>query len=305
MSNQYIYHDKISDKLYEKIERKALIINILLNFLLIISGITFYFLTKSSSILFDGVYSGIMTLTSGLALFVTFASKKKSNTFPFGKCIFEDIFSLFKNLLVLLVSAFFAYDAITSIIDITSNKIEPTVIPNILIYSIYISIVCSISIIIISIYYFMNKKIGGKSIIIKAEIKSSIIDFLISFSIGVALLISSFVAGDSNRTREIIDRSITIVLITSIIPFIIKSLFFDLCNISGKRLYRKEEKELIKHLDVKQIDDIYIKKHNKQRIIFIYIQDQKGINLSKIKNKTNSHIFDHYPDETNIFYILK
>lgn len=299
MSKEYIFSNSFDNSLYEKIERKALIINISLNLLLIISGIIFYFITKSSSILFDGVYSGIMTITSGLALMITYVSKKKSDMFPFGKNIFEDIFSLFKNLMVLIVAIFFSYDAISSLVDISTNKLQPSIIQDVVIYSIYISIVCSISIVIISIYFFMNKKIEGKSVILKAEIKSSIIDFLISFSIGLALFISSLIPGNTDIIREIIDRCITIVLIISIIPFVIKGIIYDLFNISGKRLYKDEENKLKEHLSLAEINDIYIRRHNKQVIIFIYVH--REVNFKEI----NEHIYEHYSRETNIYYIFK
>lgn len=304
MSSNYLYSDINCSKKHKKIEQRALIINIILSIALIVTGIVFFFFTSSSSILFDGVYSAAMTTTSIIALVLTNFTCKKSKHFPFGLSIFDNVFSLFKNMLVIIISILFAYEAINDLIKIGNNTFIPQDLPDINVYVIYISIVCSISIVIISIYFFMNKKIEGGSVILKAEIKSSIIDFLISFSIGIALLISTLVANNDNIIREIIDKSITITLITVITPFVFKEFIIELLTICGKRLNKKEEEELRKHLDKKSIKNIFIKKHNNHKIIYIFLDISLVKNVNKEINNIKLHLNEHYDKGTDFYFII-
>lgn len=299
----YKYEEKKLSANFKKIESRALVINTILNLVLSIIEILFFVFTDSISILFDGVFSLSMTLTSAIALLLSFFINKNSFNYPLGRSIYDNIFSLFKSLLVIVISVFFLYDSISAIIDTCKYNVLDNDVNNKNIYIAYITTACFMSLIITLIYFIANKKIENKSILLNAEIKSSIIDFSISFFIGISLVISSFIANNQDKVRSIIDNSLIIILVSIMIPIIVKSFIVDLLIISGYRMFKDEEIELKNHLNDLNITDIYIKRHNEQKIFLITLKLTNN-DLDEIKKKISSHIYEHYSENTKIIFII-
>lgn len=300
-SQYYINETNISIDL-KKTEQKCLFITLSLNIALSIFEVAFFFVTYRSSILFDGIFSSIMSLTSLFALILTFFIKKKSFNYPFGKSIYDNVFAMFKNLLLAVVSVYFIIDSSISIRNACMNIFDETGTADWL-YIIYICVACGTSIIITLVFYFFSRKINHQSIILKVEIKSSIFDFLISFFIGIALLVSAFTS-NSILVRELVDKCLTILFIIIILPIVVKSFFQELLIICGYRVWRSEEQKLIEHLDMKEIIDIYIRRHNQQKIFMIKLNIDNVKNITKTKHAITNHIYKHYSKDSEIYFIL-
>lgn len=303
--NHYIFEEKNLMQDYQKIERKALIITITLNVILSIVEIVFFFLTDSTSVLFDGIFSMIMTVTTIIALVLGYFVSHKNFNYPFGKSVYNNIFTMFKSLLIFSTCVVFLYMAINSIVDITVNNKLPEQLPNFEIYIAYVVVACVMSLVIYFVYYFYNKKIDNKSIILTVERKSCIVDFGISFSVGIALIIASLVGTNDIFIREIVDKSLTIAFVIVVSPPIVKLFIEQILNVAGCRMHKNEEIELKKHLNQPDIIDIYIQKHNEHNIFLIKLDITKNTkDIRKIKKSIDDHIYTHYSKNTEIIYIF-
>ncbi|MGL4952124.1 MAG: cation transporter [Mycoplasma sp.] len=290
---------------YKKNENKCLLITIILNFTLLIIEFVFYFLTKSSSILFDASYSLIMTTTVVFAYALNNILEKKNLNYPLGQSIYENIFTLLKSVLIIAMMTLFAYGSISTLVKISSGKMIIEQLPSYEIYLAYVITSCFFSTVIFLVFFFYNKKMEKKSIIINIEMKSCVLDFGISFSVGLALLVTSITSGDDIMIREIIDKSVTLLFIVIVSPEVFKTLFSQVLIIAGHRVFKVEENELKNHLKEKCIIDIYIRRFNSEKIFMIKVDsDLIEVPIKVIQAKISEHIFKHYSSDTKIVYIL-
>ncbi len=304
MINDYKYNEEKYNPKAKIIERNCLIITTILNINLAIIEIVFFFLTNSMSILFDGIFSSIMSLTSLFAIILTIFTTKNSFNYPFGRSVYDNVFALFKNLLVILVGLYFIVDSSITLYNLSNNIIQPEKFNNQKIYIAYISVACGMSLITLLIYFLFHKHLSYKSSILKSELLSTAVDFFISFSIGVALIVSTLFANNNLLIRDIVDKSLTIVLILIIIPPVIKSFVIEILNITGYRLFKDEEKELKIHLKFKEIDDVYIQRHNQQKIFMIKLKINSDTDILMIKSEILKHIYEHYSSDSKIYYLI-
>ncbi len=304
MGTNYKHHEKVTNYNTKLVERNTLIATCVLNIILSIAELTFYFLTSSTSILFDGIFSCFMTITSLVGLILTWIVQKKSYNYPFGKGVFDNIFSLFKHLLTITICIYFIVECSIMFYDINvKHQFESFSSDNYL-FIIYTSIASVMSLIIILIYYMAYTKTNKTSTILKAEIKSSFVDLSISLAIGISLIVSVFVSNNQTVIANI-DKSIALSLVVLITPSTVIAFVRELLNISGKRFFKDEEQELKEHLKLKCISDIFIIRHNQQKIFMINIDITKvNTDLNKMKAKISNHIYQHYSKDTEIYYFI-
>ena len=85
-------------------EKKALIWGVGINAFSAVLGFVFYGLTKSQSLLLDSLVSFILVLSTVISLFVTNnAHKDESEEFPLGRWAIENLFLVFRAILMLLI----------------------------------------------------------------------------------------------------------------------------------------------------------------------------------------------------------
>ncbi|MGL4950737.1 MAG: cation transporter, partial [Mycoplasma sp.] len=193
---------------YKKNENNCLIITIILNIVLLGVEFGFYFVTKSTSILFDASYSLIMTITVILMYVLNVVLEKRKFNYPLGQAIYENIFSLLKCILVIIVIGLFSFTAISTLIKVSDGTMIYEKMPSYEIYLAYVIVSCSLSAAIFFVFSFYHKRLEKKSIIISVERKACILDFGISFAVGISLLITSITSADDAMVREITDKSI-------------------------------------------------------------------------------------------------
>lgn len=268
------------------LEQNSIIYGLITNALLSITGIVYFFLTNSVSILFDSLYSGVMTVASVFAIVITAVfSNKKHKNYPLGASSYENLFTLFKTILVLAGSAVFFVEAILSLVNQeTLEQLGQN--PEYMIS--YIVIVILLSAVACFVFWYVNKFKNCKSEILRIELKSAFIDLFISVSVGVAMVVAAIGIHGNNAglIMNIIDKSMVLVVIVLFTPTSLKILWEQIKILAGKRLLLKEEQHYKKVINNKIVDDIYIKLIGKNRIVFI------TIDIDKTTKQTHKSIHD-------------
>ncbi len=180
----------------KKIERNALIVSSVTNFIIAFSGIFVYCITGLQALFLDGVFSLIAFVSTILAAVVSRISRIKTKAYPDGLHFLEPLYAIFKALLILLLLgvsiaetgrtayAYFAYG------EGELMNIDP-VVP----YSICMVIMC------FGLSLFnrhQNKRINNTSTILAAESKGNFVDGLQTLGIGIAAVLLFFVDPDSS-----------------------------------------------------------------------------------------------------------
>jgi len=99
-------------------EDRALRAALLANIVLTVLGVVFALLTGSDAILLDGVYSFTGVLVSLFTIYVARVLRQpESEEFPFGFAPLEPLLNMAKGLLILAVSGFALFSAITSLLS--------------------------------------------------------------------------------------------------------------------------------------------------------------------------------------------
>ncbi|MGF1753436.1 cation transporter [Vibrio makurazakiensis] len=228
------------------IERRALIIGIIANLVMAISGWAAFNLSGSEALLLDGNMSFILFITTLVALKITKIKSKKSDTFPFGLYVAEALYSLMKGLLLLGV--------VVSAISSNGSKvlsywqgaaIEPIKTGIIIYYAIAMVIICwGLSL----FYYSQNKRINNNSSMLKVDQKSSFIDGILSASTGAILVVIGFIEPTSQFSPllyigdSILVITLALMMITQPIN-IMKEAFVEL---AGGKLQDNESYQDIK-----------------------------------------------------------
>lgn len=279
-----------------KLEKNAILIGLLINFILAFLGLLFYFLTDSISILFDGLYSTIMTVASALAFFIiSFYSNKKDNKYPLGAGTFENLFSFSKTILVIITSIIFFAQSVISIVAKESLEFRTPA------YMItYISLMVVFSTLACGIFLYVNNIKKCNSEIIKVEFRSALIDLCISLSVGIAMIAAALGVGvgeKANIIKNIIDKAMVISCVILTAPASVIILVEQIRILVGKRVLIKEEDAILAMLNNEMIMDVFIMIVGKHRIIMVSIdsrklEDQLKYSILEIKQKileTNSN----------------
>lgn len=88
-------------------EFRALLIGVILNFISTFLGIAFYTKTQSSSMLLDAVISAILFGTTIISLIVSNnVNKRETSRYPLGRYAIENMFLLFRSIMMLGTVAF-------------------------------------------------------------------------------------------------------------------------------------------------------------------------------------------------------
>jgi Predicted Co/Zn/Cd cation transporters len=180
----------------KKIERKALIVSSIINFIITGAGIWVFSVTKIQALFLDFFFSLIVFMSSILAIIISKASTRKVKSYPDGLSFLEPLYAILKSLLtliLLIVSAILV--SMTAYQYFAYGNGEAMNIRPVLPYSISMVILC------FGLSFFnkkQNMKIGNISTILTAESKSNFIDGLQSFGIGIAIVLLNLIDVNSN-----------------------------------------------------------------------------------------------------------
>ena len=172
-------------KLNKKTEKNILIFSIVAAFGFAILGFVWGFLIDSKILIFDGIYSFISVILSGVSLYVaSVLNKEEDDKFQFGRSQLEPIAILFKSLTIFSVCV---YAFIGGLQDIYSGGTE-TNIKSAIIYSIIATIACLIC---WGIMLKQSKKVKHSGLLI-VEKHQWLMDTLLSSAVLVGFTIAYF-----------------------------------------------------------------------------------------------------------------
>lgn len=273
------------------IEKRALIIGVIANLIMAISGWAAFNLSGSEALLLDGNMSFILFITTLVALKITTIKSNKSDTFPFGLYVAEALYSLMKGLLLLGV--------VVSAISSNGSKvlsywqgaeIEPIKTGIIVYYAIAMVIICwGLSL----FYYRQNKRINNNSSMLKVDQKSSFIDGILSASTGTILVVIGFIEPTSQFSPllyigdSILVITLALMMITQPIN-IMKEAFVEL---AGGKLQDNESYQDIKAKVESQlctrshhIKSLHISKTGSSYLVVI------GLDLTQLNSQSRSRL---------------
>ena len=191
-------------------EFRALIIGVIINLISAIVGFIFFYLTTSMSILLDGLISAILCGSTIVSIFVSnYVNKNDSKKYPFGRYAIENVFLLFRAIMMLGTIIFTILDGALTILDFINNQTIDNFNASNWQLIVYGLSMCGLCLLITLVYSILNKKSQVKSEIIRIEIKASLYDGLVTLvAISSLLLFSNieFLSG----IKEIGD-SITVI----------------------------------------------------------------------------------------------
>ena len=105
-------------------EFRALIIGVIINLISAIVGFIFFYLTTSMSILLDGLISAILCGSTIVSIFVSnYVNKNDSKKYPFGRYAIENVFLLFRAIMMLGTIIFTILDGALTILSIIKRLI--------------------------------------------------------------------------------------------------------------------------------------------------------------------------------------
>lgn len=173
------------------IERKALMVSIVMNLINGLAGILIYIVTDLNALLLDGVFTLIAFVSSIAALFISKNSHRTTENFPNGMYFLEPLYGILKSIatLMLLVITLLETSA-TAYAYFVHHDGQPMVTGPVLPYTIIMVISC------FGLAYYnkrQNRKINGLSTMLEAESRGNYIDGLISAGVGVAIIALSLV----------------------------------------------------------------------------------------------------------------
>lgn len=276
----------------KKIEQKALMVGIVMNVLMGLSGLIVYRITRIEALFIDAYYTIIALFSGLLAIFISKTSAKRTDLFPNGFFILEPLYALLKSSLSLLLLT-----SSTITVSISAYRYfvhgqgdilnALPVVP----YTLVMVCLC----LSLSFYYKrQNKKIGGASTMLLSESKNSLVDGMISAGVGVAALLVFMLDADSplGFLKYTGDFFITVVLVAITIKeplSIVRSASIEIAGGALKQGQAKKEIETCvrRHFDGENlIGDCLVYKVGMSFEVYLQLDSQaQRIDLNQLSSK--------------------
>lgn len=239
----------------KSIEKRALIVSSVINFIMTVAGIAVFILTNLQSLFLDAFFSFIAFLSNIMAIIFSNVSKKKNRTYPTGMFFLEPLYGIIKSLLMF---ALLFYSLIeTSIVAYNyffNNAQQLLNFGPVTAYSLIMVIMCFG----LSAYNkHQNKKINNASTMLTAESKSNLVDGIISGGIGILVFLLNFIDIDGGLgfLHYTGDFFITLLLVVVSIKQPAKLFILSIREISGATVKDKEIKKTIREIIRKEIKE--------------------------------------------------
>ena len=175
----------------KNIEKNALLVSSITNFIITLAGIWVYWTTGIQALFLDCVFSLIAFISTVLASVISRISQKKTKSYPNGMHFLEPLYGILKSLLILfLLGMSFVTTFQTAYNYFLFGVGEIMNTAPVLPYTLSMVILCFG----LGIYNKkQNNKINNTSTILTAESKGNFIDGLQSFGIGIAVVMLYFI----------------------------------------------------------------------------------------------------------------
>lgn len=298
-----------------KIENKAILINAPFIFIMAISGLIFGYLSNSSSIVLDGLFSTILLLTLIFAAYIKHLSKQPiSYLYPYSKWKLDSIYILFKVLILLGILLYTLFDACFVLFEYVFNGVTPESVNGFWI-TIYSIIKLSAAVPSYLIYKKYREQTSNRSEFLKIEQKSVLIDAAITLSI----LIGFYTIGQIEMFAEITDAIILLVLALFLIKEMISELILIINILLGKRIQVEKEEYYVNLFNNYFYDfkfkDVHIEYYGATTVVSIvcgFTGQKSIIDLHNFERKIKKQLRDdlgeiylhtYWDDDTNPYCI--
>ncbi|RSX53498.1 cobalt transporter [Bifidobacterium goeldii] len=215
----------------KRIERKALIVGIVVNVLQVAAGMAVFFMTGLKAMFLDFSFTAISVLSGLVAVYLSSRTVRTTERFPNGLFALEPIYAICKAIFTLSLLLFSLVDVSRVAYDyFVFGQGERIETGPVVIYEIVIVLVCFG----LYVYYRReNHAIRNSSTMLTAECKSTLVDGAMSFGIGVVAVILMFLptGGSLDFLHFTGDFFITVALVAFTIkePFsVLKDAFIEL-----------------------------------------------------------------------------
>jgi len=289
------------------IEKRALTVGALINFIMAVSGWFAYYLSSSEALLLDGNYSFITVISTLVAIRIATIKSSKSKLFPFGLFVFEALYSLVKGLMIIGLLLVALISNISKIVHFLDGHQTIMVNTNVMmVYGLAMTALCFSAAIF---YKLQNNKINNSSSLLRAENSGSIVDGFMSAGIGLAAVIISFVNPDGSfGFLNYIGDAILVLILCLVIgkmPFVLT--YNSFIELAGGTLQNKEEKQCIEAILDNYLSsdevllDSYISKTGSNYLVIAYLcsknLDKLGLQKTiELKKQIISDLQKHYQD---------
>lgn len=242
-------------------EKRALFWGIGINAFSTLIGFVFYYITKSQSLLLDTLISFILVISTIISLFVAKgANKEESEKYPLGRWAIENLFLIFRAILMLIIIVYTITEALITFTHFFNGTLVDDLDISIMNMVIYASMMVSSCILINIIYSYYNRKSDRPSPIISIEIKASIYDGLVTLGATSGLVIFYHVPF-FQPVKPLGDSIIVTILSLFYMYTPIKELIHQMRILSDKRRYREKEEKIrqniLKDHPDYEIEDVY------------------------------------------------
>lgn len=252
-----------------QIEKKALNINTPFILIMALSGLIFGYLSHSSAIVLDGIFSSILFLTIFLAKVIQKqAAMPRSYIYPMGKWYLDNVYNLFKVLILVGILSVSFIESIVKIVEFYFGILE--VPPIIHFYAdIYYVVKLAAFFVAFFVYKHYSKKALNRSEFLKIETKGVFIDGIITISIALGF----FFLGGIEPLEPVIDSIILFGISLFLLIKMYSSGISYINQLLGKRIFLQREEYYAKIInkEVKDVDvlDLYIKFSGKSPVVVL------------------------------------
>lgn len=292
-------------------EQRALLVGITVNIIMAVAGLAVYSITHIQALFLDATFTLINVLSGIAAIYISRKSTKTSATFPNGYFALEPLYGVFKTLLTLLLIAFstvtVSVSAYNFFVHDIGNKMDlGPVIP-------YELLMITMSFLLAWYYRIQYTKTSNTSTMLKAEMKATVMDGIMSTGICIAALLLFFISEDGPFGFLLYtgDFFITILLILFSIKEPIKILrdsFIELLHgvVTSKHIIEPIEKALVNNLPphtsitnlriqkVGMSFQIFVRLHSKFNTFIVRELDEKARQIKQDLSKLYQNISIHF-----------
>ena len=240
----------------------------------------------------DAFISLILCVSTIISLVVArVVNKKDSEKFPLGRYAIENLFLIFRAVLMLGIIAYTLIEGIVTIVQFYDGTLVSDVNINFTYMIIYAVLMVGSCIAITVTYSHYNRKLEVPSEIIKIEITSSIFDGLVTLFATSSLLIFTYVPALSSIS-EIGDSIVVIILSVGYLVLPIKEIVKQIRILTDKRENQDIESEIRKFLNDEysnfNIYDVYCALSGDVSSIYICLYPKEDLAASEISDEFTS-----------------
>lgn len=273
-------------------EQKALYWGVAINVFSALLGLVFFFITKSQTMFLDAFISLILCVSTIISLVVArVVNKKDSEKFPLGRYAIENLFLIFRAILMLGIIAYTLIEGIVTIVHFYEGTLVSDVNINFTYMIIYAALMTGSCVAITVVYSYYNRKLEVPSEIIKIEISSSLFDGLVTLFAASSLLIFTYVPALSSVSK-IGDSIVVIILSIGYLILPIKEIIKQIRILTDKRENQDIESEIRKFLNDEysnfKIYDVYCALSGDVSSIYICLYPKEDLAASEISDEFTS-----------------